>query len=118
MTVPPMVGRITDENELPGGAVLLMKRARDAGGWFTWATGGTITKPVKVATRAETGGAAEYEERQVPRVLVKGRHREGSRFVVAYYDGKIGSAYVRNHHGIFRPATVAEVRDYIGGKDD
>jgi hypothetical protein len=98
VTPPPMVGRITDDTELPGGAVLLMKRAREAGGWFTWATGGSY-----YGAKTEKG-----------RVLVKGRHADGRRFVVNYVEGKVSSAYVRRvaRHGFARVG-VADVRAFI-----
>jgi hypothetical protein len=99
-----MVGRITDQTQLPGGARLLMKRARDAGGWFTWATGGGWYA-------APRGGSK-------PRVLVKGRSDEGERFVVSYVDGKAHTAYILLYpysDGHFAHATIAEVRAYIGG---
>jgi hypothetical protein len=99
VTPPPMVGRITDDTELPGGAVLLMKRARAAGGWFCWATGGIVTvKVTKV------------------RALVKGRHHDGRRFAVQYLDGSPKSAWVRDGaRHILRLVPVAEVHRYIDG---
>jgi hypothetical protein len=93
MTAPQMVGRITDETQLPGGAVLLMKRAREAGGWFTWATTGLFDGK--------------------PRVHVKGRHPDGRRYVVLYVNGKSHSAYVRNAAGYMELTSVAEVKAYI-----
>jgi hypothetical protein len=97
VTPPPMVGRITDDTELPGGAVLLMKRAREAGGWFTWATGGSVT--VEVTKK---------------RALIKGRHADGRRFVVQYLDGSPRSAWVRRggrHY--FDRVSVADVHAFI-----
>lgn len=78
-----VVGRCGPE-DLPGGAVALLKAARKAGGWYAFTTAGTITKPVKILAAKDNGGTAVYEDRPFPRLLVKGRGPDGRRFVVQY----------------------------------
>lgn len=127
-----MVGRITDAGSLGGGAKALLVACRKAGGWFSWATAGTITKPVKIVAAKESGdGKAVFEDRPFERVLVKGRHHDGRRFVVQYVDSKAETAYVLSHHHevtledghpwtwrterpYWRSASVSEVKTYIG----
>ena len=106
---PRVVGRraAPDPVTLPGGVVLLLKACRTAG-FFAWVTEGRIVKPVKVVAAKDSGtGSAVYEDRDFERLLVKGRHRDGRRFVVQYLvDGsgqwKTESAYLltRHHEGV------------------
>lgn len=91
MTRGALVGRVLDAGTLPGGVALVMKAARKAGGWFVWASSGTLRKPVKVLEAKEApDGKAVYEERTFERVLVKGEHCDGRRFVAAYVLEKQG----------------------------
>jgi hypothetical protein len=113
-----------------------MKAARKAGGWFTWSTVGTVTKPVKTVAAKDSGdGKAVFVDREHERLLVKGVHLDGRRFVVQYVEGadtgmKQESAYVLNDQHIAttddgevvtwvtpRPtwvaASVSEVKRYL-----
>lgn len=114
-----------------GGAVALVKAARKAGGWFTWSTVGTVTKPVKTVAAKDSGdGKAVFVDRDHERVLVKGIALDGRRFVVQYVEGKQETAYVldtrhraetddgevvewETRRPTWRPATVSEVKRYL-----
>lgn len=121
-----MVGRIEDETDiagLPGGAALILKAARAAGGWHCWATRGVLMLPVKVvAAKDSADGKAVYEDRPHERVLVKGRSSDGwQRMVVQYVKHRgswtVASAYVFDlARRSFEPATVAEVKAYLKGE--
>lgn len=117
MTLAPpaaqVVGRILDPATLPGGAALLMKAARKAGGWHVWATRAEVLRPVKVtAAKDSADGVAVYADRPFDRVLVKGKHHSGRRFVVQYLGGKTVSAYVRTRaHTCFVPGSLLSLSD-------
>ena len=90
MTRPHVVGRLMAPEALPGGVAAIFKACRKAGGWYVWATVGRIVKPVKTVAATESGtGSAVYEDRPFLRVLAKGLHADGRRFVAEYVrDGK------------------------------
>ena len=100
MNSPAVVGRLMAPEALPGGVATIFKACRKAGGWYVWATVGRITKPVKTVAAAESGtGSAVYEDRPFLRVLAKGLHDDGRRFVAEYVRDSKGawkaeSAYV------------------------
>ena len=103
--------------ELPGGAVALMKLARKAQtSWFVWTDLGRIVKPVKVTAAKDTpDGAAVYEDRDFPRILVKGK-APGRGWVVQYLctpgAWSAESAYIVEK-GFGRRVSVAEAKAYI-----
>lgn len=83
---PEVRARPAALSELPGGAVAILKKCREAGGWYTWATYARGSTP---------------RGRLVESVLVKGRRpcTEGPMaggswsFVVEYLDEKAEVAY-------------------------
>jgi hypothetical protein len=129
-----MVGRCGPDG-LPGGAVAVLKVAAKAGGWFTWTTEGTVTKPVKtVAAKDSPDGKAIFEDRPFARVHIKGRSRDGRRFVLRYIlngdKWTVDATYILTHEHeattddgetirwttekpSFDAASVAEVKAYV-----
>lgn len=80
--------------DLPGGAVAVLKAARQGGGWWCWHRRAEGRWPVKVTTKKDSPtGEAAYEDRPVVSLLVKGR-AAGVGFVAQYLDGKVETAYL------------------------
>jgi hypothetical protein len=81
-------------------------------------TEGRIVKPVKVTAAADTSdGHPVYEDRPHRRLLVKGRHPDGRRFVVQYLADAKGHVAVASGYiglaGHMHPAGVTDVRAYV-----
>lgn len=127
MSRPAVVGRVLDAATLPGGAALIAKAARNAGGWIVWASSARVLRPVKVvAAKDAPDGTAVFEDQPHEQMLLKGRRADpGRSFVVMYLrpagepKWKIERAYVfTTHHTATVPGGLLSLSNTKERKPD